>query len=163
MNNPTSLHPIFWTITFLVALPLVLLAAALIAFLARHDEAAHSMLNVLRHTLLVEAACILVLAAWGAAYEHISASSDRRLYPPPGRLIDLELGLNYRGRRRQRHRGSVVNWLSKSELRVSSELPTRGPQLFLAACGVAKLMSPGTLAAELSTCDLSVNGMVVYS
>jgi pimeloyl-ACP methyl ester carboxylesterase len=89
MNNPTSLHPIFWTITFLVALPLVLLAAALIAVLARHDEAAHSMLNVLRHTLLVEAACILVLAAWGAAYERISASRDRRLYPPPGRLIDV--------------------------------------------------------------------------
>ena len=41
--------------------------------------------------------------------------------------------------------------------------PECGAGRIFAACGVAKLMSPGTLAAELSTCDLSVNGMVVYS
>src|SRR6266849_7790405 len=89
MTNPTSLHPVFWTITFLVGLPLALLAAALIALFTRHGEAAHATLNLLRDTLLVETACILVLAAWGVAYERFSASRDRRLYPPPGRLIDV--------------------------------------------------------------------------
>jgi hypothetical protein len=37
----------------------------------------------------------------------------------------------------------------------------RGPQSFFAACGAAKLMRPGTLAAALRACDLCVKGIVV--
>ncbi len=89
MTDPASLHPVRWTIAFLVALPFVLLAAGFLASITRHDQAAHSIWNALRYTLLAEATCILILAAWGFGYERISAARDLRLYPPPGQLIDL--------------------------------------------------------------------------
>ena len=89
MADPTSLHPVRWTIAFLIALPFALLSSSLLASVARHSETAHSLLNVFRYTLLAEAACLLILAAWGFGYERISAARDLRLYPPPGQLIDL--------------------------------------------------------------------------
>jgi pimeloyl-ACP methyl ester carboxylesterase len=100
MADPTSLHPVRWSIAFLIALPFALLAIALLLSLARQGETAHSVMAALRYTLLAEAACLLILTAWGFGYERISAARDLRLHPPPGRLIDIggyRLHLNCRG------------------------------------------------------------------
>ncbi len=85
----TSLHPVRWAAAILVGLPVLLFVTGLVAEITQHREFAQSMRNALRYILLAEFSLFLVLAMVGAVYERRSQARDLRLYPPPGRLIDI--------------------------------------------------------------------------
>jgi pimeloyl-ACP methyl ester carboxylesterase len=84
----TTFHPIRWTTIILVAAPLLLLMASLIAS-ALGRESAQSFRIWLRYTVIAETAVILVLAVSGLIYERAAQARDLRIYPQPGKRIDL--------------------------------------------------------------------------
>lgn len=74
---------------FLVGLPLLVLLTAAIASATEHSDLLRSLLRFFRYLVLAEFLFVLAMAAVGAFYESRSLARDQRLYPPPGRLIDL--------------------------------------------------------------------------
>lgn len=87
--RPYSLHPIRWAAILLIALPVTLFVVATIAGATQHRESAQSLRTWLRYTILTELSLVAVLAICGLIYERASQARDLRLYPPPGRLIDV--------------------------------------------------------------------------
>ena len=73
----------------LVGVPLALAVLAGFATLGEHHESSRSLLRWLRYLLAAEFALLVLLAIVGAVYEKISSRREQRLYPPPGRLIDI--------------------------------------------------------------------------
>ncbi|HET7208888.1 MAG TPA: alpha/beta hydrolase [Terriglobales bacterium] len=69
--------------------PLVLILLLGFAFATRHADLTRTLRRILLYTLLCELIIVLILACVGAVYERVSTRRDRRLYPPPGRLIDV--------------------------------------------------------------------------
>jgi pimeloyl-ACP methyl ester carboxylesterase len=84
-----SFHPVRWTAILLIALPLVLFVVATISDVTQHRESAQSLRTWLRYTVLSEVSLFVLLAVCGFIYERASQARDLRLYPPPGKLIDL--------------------------------------------------------------------------
>jgi pimeloyl-ACP methyl ester carboxylesterase len=85
----SSFHPVRWAAVILVTVPVVLLAAALVASLTQQKEVAHAIRHLLRYTLVAESSLVLLLALWGIIYERANKARDLRLYPPPGKLIPM--------------------------------------------------------------------------
>jgi pimeloyl-ACP methyl ester carboxylesterase len=71
----------------LFAAPLLLLLIAGVTNVSGHS--ARSIMRGLRYLVAVELILLVVLAAIGATYEARSRSRDRRLYQPPGKLVDI--------------------------------------------------------------------------
>ena len=84
----TSFHPIRWATILLVAAPLLLFVAFLIAS-ALQRESTQTLRTWLKYTVLTETSIILVLAVCGLIHERAAEVRDLRLHPPPGKLIDL--------------------------------------------------------------------------
>jgi len=66
----------------------MLLAAGVAAITAHHDFS-RNIFRALRWVLAAEVAFIVVMAVVGASYQAISASREQRLYPPPGKLVEI--------------------------------------------------------------------------
>ena len=66
----------------------MLLAAGVAAITAHHDVS-RSIFRALRYVFGAEAVFVVVMAAVGALYQAISVSREQRLYPPPGKLVDI--------------------------------------------------------------------------
>jgi pimeloyl-ACP methyl ester carboxylesterase len=73
----------------LVGAPVVLAVLAGFAALSNHHEYSRQLLRWFRNLLLTEVAFLVLLATVGAVYERRASARDRRLHPPPGRLIDI--------------------------------------------------------------------------
>ncbi len=73
----------------LVGVPLALALLAGFATLGQHHESSRSLLRWLRYLLAAEFALLILLPIVGAVYERVSSTREQRLYPPPGRLIDI--------------------------------------------------------------------------
>ncbi len=84
-----SFHPVRWAGTVLVAIPVFLLVAAVLASWTQNREMGHWLRQALRYALVTEFSIVAILAIWGAIYERRSQARDLRLYPPPGRLVDV--------------------------------------------------------------------------
>jgi pimeloyl-ACP methyl ester carboxylesterase len=82
-------HPVRWALCAFAAIPIALAAAVVFAGLKQNREAVQSIRAVLRCTLIAECAIVLSLGIWGAIYERRSQARDRRMYPPPGQLVDI--------------------------------------------------------------------------
>jgi pimeloyl-ACP methyl ester carboxylesterase len=83
-----SFHPIRWAAILLVGTPVLLLLAS-VAVSAAHRELSQFLRTWLRYTAFAEILLLFVLAVCGFLYERASQDRDLRLYPPPGKLIDL--------------------------------------------------------------------------
>ncbi|MBZ5719269.1 MAG: alpha/beta hydrolase [Acidobacteriia bacterium] len=84
-----------------MALPLMLLLLAAAAAITGNGDTARNLWRGLRYLLAVELAFLLVMACVGAVYEALSRSRERRLYQPPGQLVDIggyRLHLNCSGK-----------------------------------------------------------------
>src|SRR5947209_884761 len=73
----------------LAALPLVLLAIAIVGWLTHTADPARTSFRWFRYVVIAELVLLVVLAAMGATYEKVSAARARRKYPAPGKLIDV--------------------------------------------------------------------------
>jgi pimeloyl-ACP methyl ester carboxylesterase len=60
-----------------------------VAALTNHHESSRNLLRWLRYVLAIEFVLLVLLALAGAVYEKRASARGRRLYPPPGRLIDI--------------------------------------------------------------------------
>ncbi|PYX90575.1 MAG: hypothetical protein DMG68_01370 [Acidobacteria bacterium] len=78
-----------WAAVLLIAMPLALLIAAGISGATQHSDLSRSFLRTLRYLLPLEFLLLAVMAAVGAVYESRSVTRDQRLYPPPGKLVDI--------------------------------------------------------------------------
>ena len=78
-----------WTAILFLALPLMLLLLAAAAAILGNGDTARNMLRGLRYLLAVEIAFLLLLACVGATYEALNRNHERRMYQPPGRLVDV--------------------------------------------------------------------------
>lgn len=87
-NTAASFHPVRWATVILVAAPVLLFLSCVAASLA-HRESEQSLRDWLRYTLMAEVSLLILLAVCGFIYERASQARDARLYPPPGRLIDM--------------------------------------------------------------------------
>jgi pimeloyl-ACP methyl ester carboxylesterase len=76
-----------WGAILLLAAPVLLLLLA--GGTAASGHSARSILRGLRFLIVVDFLFLFVLAVIGATYEARSRKRDRRLYQPPGRLIDM--------------------------------------------------------------------------
>jgi pimeloyl-ACP methyl ester carboxylesterase len=76
-----------WGAILLFAAPLLLLLIAGVTTASGHS--ARSIMRGLRYLVVAELILLVVLAAIGATYEARSRSRDRRLYQPPGKLVDI--------------------------------------------------------------------------
>lgn len=82
-----TLHPIRWTIALAVVLPALASVAFVLTKLGRGD--AGRWLRLLRGILAAEFLVFVVLCFIGYVYEHRAQAHDAKLYPPPGRLVDI--------------------------------------------------------------------------
>jgi pimeloyl-ACP methyl ester carboxylesterase len=78
-----------WAGITLIAVPLLLSLATILAAAWEAKQTALFLRHVLRYTLLAEISLVLVLAISGLVYERASQARDLRFYPPCGRLIDI--------------------------------------------------------------------------
>jgi pimeloyl-ACP methyl ester carboxylesterase len=76
-------------VLLLAGVPVLLLAAGFVSTVIGSNELSRSFLRLLRYVLPLELALLLVLAVVGAIYQSRSNVRDRRLYPMPGKLIDM--------------------------------------------------------------------------
>lgn len=83
----TDLHPVRAVVILAVAWPSVLAGLCLLAKLTDGD--AGRLRRWLWSVLAVEFAGLLILCAVGYVYEHHARERDAKLYPPPGRLVDV--------------------------------------------------------------------------
>ena len=60
-----------------------------VAATAANHDFSRSVFRALRYVLGAEVVLVIVIAALGAIYQTICTSGDRRLYPPPGKLVDI--------------------------------------------------------------------------
>jgi pimeloyl-ACP methyl ester carboxylesterase len=84
-----TLHPIRWAVIAALGLPCALALALLTAKLAGQNDIGRILLRLLRFTLGVEILLLLILAFTGFLYERRAESRDRKLYHPPGQLVDI--------------------------------------------------------------------------
>src|SRR5690242_3470993 len=54
-----------------------------------HREGAQGLRAWLRYTILAESSILLVVALCGLVYQSTAEARDLRLYPPPGKRVDL--------------------------------------------------------------------------
>jgi pimeloyl-ACP methyl ester carboxylesterase len=54
-----------------------------------HSDFGRSLLRGLRYLLTAELAFVVLMAGIGAAYQAVSSRRERRLYRPPGQLVDI--------------------------------------------------------------------------
>jgi pimeloyl-ACP methyl ester carboxylesterase len=78
-----------WAALLLLGLPLLLLAAGLLSTFFHANDLSRFSFRSLRYALLVELALLFFFASVGAIYQARSNARDQRLYPPPGKLIDV--------------------------------------------------------------------------
>jgi pimeloyl-ACP methyl ester carboxylesterase len=76
-----------WGAVLLLAAPVVLILIAGGTTASGHST--RNILRGLRYLVTVELVLLIVLVVIGATYEARSRSRDRRLYQPPGKLVDL--------------------------------------------------------------------------
>lgn len=74
---------------FLGGLPLALLLIAALAGATQHSDLSRSLLRLFRYFVFAEVCFLIAAAVIGAVYESRSLAHDQRLYPPPGRLVDI--------------------------------------------------------------------------
>ena len=70
-------------------LPLVMLIVAGVAAITAHHDSSRNIFRALRYVVGAEVVFVLVMAAVGALYQAISTNREQRLYPPPGKLVDI--------------------------------------------------------------------------
>ena len=85
----SSLHPVRWALIVALATPALLVLTFLIAKNAGIDELAGQANKALHYVLGVELTALFLLAAIGFIYERQAQKLDRKLYPAPGRLVDI--------------------------------------------------------------------------
>jgi pimeloyl-ACP methyl ester carboxylesterase len=76
-----------WGAILLLAAPLVLALIAGVTAASGHPT--RSILRSLRYALVAELVFVIILLAIGVTYEARSRNRDRRLYQPPGKLVDI--------------------------------------------------------------------------
>jgi pimeloyl-ACP methyl ester carboxylesterase len=73
-----------------LGLPFVMLLAAGVAAITAHHDVSRSIFRALRYVFGAEVVFVVVMAAVGALYQAISITREQRLYPPPGKLVDID-------------------------------------------------------------------------
>jgi pimeloyl-ACP methyl ester carboxylesterase len=76
-------------VLLVAGVPLLLLATSLVSVMAHSHDLSRAALRLLRSVLVIEVALFIVLATIGGIYERKSQARDQRLYPMPGKLIDM--------------------------------------------------------------------------
>src|SRR2546423_11450400 len=66
-----------------------MLLAAGVAAIAAHHDVSRNIFRALRYVFGAEVALVVAMAAAGALYQAISTNREQRLYPPPGKLVDI--------------------------------------------------------------------------
>jgi len=84
-----SFHPIRWTLSISVGLPLGLLVLAALCGLAHRSDLARIFLRGSRYVVLLDLVLAAAVATWGFVYERSSSARDRSLRPAPGKMVDL--------------------------------------------------------------------------
>jgi pimeloyl-ACP methyl ester carboxylesterase len=113
-----SLHPVRWALILALATPALLVLTFLIAKIAGIDTLAGQANKALRYLLGAELAALFLFAAIGVIYEQRAQKLDRKLYPAPGRLVDIggyRLHIDCEGKGptvvlEYGHQGSYVDW-----------------------------------------------------
>ena len=82
-----TFHPLRWAVAIAIGLPVL----ACVVFLAAKLDGGDGdrWLRLLRYILVAEFLALVVFCVAGYIYEHRAEARDAKLYPPPGRLIDL--------------------------------------------------------------------------
>jgi pimeloyl-ACP methyl ester carboxylesterase len=84
-----SIHPVRWALIVALATPALLVLKFLIAKSTGINALAGQANKALRYVLGVELAAVFLFVAIGVIYEQRAQKLDRKLYPAPGRLIDI--------------------------------------------------------------------------
>ncbi len=84
-----TLHPVRWGLIVGLAIPILLLLSFLIAKGAGQDALANYAIRCVRYFAALELIALLLLATLGLLYEQRAERRDRKLYPAPGRLVDI--------------------------------------------------------------------------
>ena len=84
-----TFHPVRSAVVLLLGLPLVMLLAGGVAAITAHHDFSRNIFRGLRWGLGAEVAFVFVMAVVGASYQAISSIREQRLYPPPGKLVDI--------------------------------------------------------------------------
>ena len=84
-----TLHPVRWGLIVGLAIPILLLLSFLIAKGAGQDALANYAIRCVRYFAGLELIALLLLATLGLLYEQRAERRDRKLYPAPGRLVDI--------------------------------------------------------------------------
>jgi len=113
-----SLHPVRWALIIALATPALLVLTFLIAKNAGIDALAGQANKAVRYVLGAELAALFLFAAIGVIYEQRAQKLDRKLYPAPGRLVDIggyRLHIDCEGKGptvvlEYGHQGSYVDW-----------------------------------------------------
>lgn len=113
-----SVHPVRWAVILALATPALLLLTFLITKNAGFDALAHQASKAFRYLLGLELIALFLLAAIGSIYEQRAQKLDRKLYPAPGRLVDIggyRLHIDCEGKGptvvlEYGHQGSYVDW-----------------------------------------------------
>jgi pimeloyl-ACP methyl ester carboxylesterase len=111
-------HPVRWILVVGLAIPLFLLVSFVAAKLVGNITAVHVAAKGFRFVLSFELFGLALIAVIGFVYEHRSEKDDRRLYPPPGQLVDIggyRLHLHCEGKGptvvlEYGHQGSYTDW-----------------------------------------------------
>jgi pimeloyl-ACP methyl ester carboxylesterase len=78
-----------WAALLLLGLPLLLVAAGLFSTLFHANNLSRFSFRALRCALIIELALLFFFASAGAIYQARSNARDQRLYPLPGKLVDI--------------------------------------------------------------------------
>lgn len=89
MFTSNVFHPVRWTATALVALPLLLAIVAGALSLAGHGDSSRTLQRVVRSLMIAEVVFLIFIAGMGVAYQAINQRHDGEMYPPPGQLVDI--------------------------------------------------------------------------
>lgn len=82
-----TFHPVRWALTVAIGVP-ALLGFLFLASKFRGEDA-DRWLRLLRGVVLAEFIALIVLCVFGYFYEQRAQARDAKLYPPPGRLVDI--------------------------------------------------------------------------
>ena len=108
-----------WAAIAMLAGPVALVAGFLFAQCAGNNEVAQTFLRIFRYLLAAEILLLAILILTGQQYERRERDRDSKLYPPPGKLVDIggyRLHLNCAGDvgpsvvLEYGHQGSYLDW-----------------------------------------------------
>jgi pimeloyl-ACP methyl ester carboxylesterase len=83
------MHPVRWTLIALAGVPVLLFAIGAVGALSGNAALGRNALRWARTVIFAEVVFLIVVALGGTIWEITTSTRMRRLYPPPGKLVDV--------------------------------------------------------------------------